>query len=233
MAIIKWPGGAQLLARLTGGLFQCVEALHAKDAAGALAALENARGGDRGRVLVDFVRSISIHGGNQLDTIVALLDGVARTEPDAETRRVADLLARADTATELADALDALARLSSVKVFRRELLWSAVDSLRDLGNGPCRDTATALRARRNLTSHVGRRLARCSVGSTLLLKGMEFDHAVVVDTGQFSIHDLYVALTVETQKRLRHEEWRTPQRWIYHAPVAAALLAVAVFRGGW
>ena len=56
----------------------------------------------------------------------------------------------------------------------------------------------ALRARRNLTSHVGRRVARCTVGTTLLIKGMEFDHAVVVHTGGargFSAKDLYVAIT--------------------------------------
>jgi DNA helicase-2/ATP-dependent DNA helicase PcrA len=88
--------------------------------------------------------------------------------------------------------------ISGVHIFRRELAWAVLDMLRDIGSRPMAKLHAALSARRNLTSHVGRRLARCTVVTMLLLKGMEFDHAIVVHTGGpngFSPNDLYVALT--------------------------------------
>ena len=43
--------------------------------------------------------------------------------------------------------------------------------------------------------HAGRIVAKRSVGSTLLVKGLEFDHAVVVHTPSMTRKDWYVALT--------------------------------------
>jgi DNA helicase IV len=47
----------------------------------------------------------------------------------------------------------------------------------------------------NKMRHAGRRLAQRSVGSTLLVKGMQFDHAVIVAPEKLGRNDLYVALT--------------------------------------
>jgi hypothetical protein len=125
---------------------------------------------------------------------------------DAERRLLAEkgqglgrtMLAEVATAGAIANALEALVHLPGVRLHRWELLWAVLDTLRDVGDAPPTELALALRRRRNLTTHVGRRLARCSAGSTLLMKGMEFDHAVVVHTGGdrgFGMKDLYVALT--------------------------------------
>ncbi len=42
---------------------------------------------------------------------------------------------------------------------------------------------------------LGRILPRCAVGTTLLVKGLEFDHAVVLDADAYDARNLYVALT--------------------------------------
>ena len=38
-------------------------------------------------------------------------------------------------------------------------------------------------------------MPRCAVGTTLLVKGLEFHHAVVLDADAYDAKNLYVALT--------------------------------------
>ena len=48
---------------------------------------------------------------------------------------------------------------------------------------------------RNRSRRLGRILPRCAVGTTLLVKGLEFHHAVVLDADAYDAKNLYVALT--------------------------------------
>jgi DNA helicase-2/ATP-dependent DNA helicase PcrA len=50
----------------------------------------------------------------------------------------------------------------------------------------------------NRIRHVGRKIGKRSIGSTLLVKGLEFDHAVIVHTAKMTWKDWYVALTRAT-----------------------------------
>lgn len=195
--IFKWRPDGELLGKLTGSLVQSVEPIESKDATELMARLQGATPEERPSLLMRFVYAISSASKRPLTQVKQVLDGEATdVQPDVREAAAA-LSAVADGAgpSAMADALDALARLEGVKVYRRELLWAAIDTLRDVGNAEDADFLDALRRRRSRTSHIGRRLARCSAGSTLLLKGMEFDHAVVVDTGQFTVNDFYVAIT--------------------------------------
>lgn len=201
VAICKWPADCHTLARMTGGLFQCVEPIEARDAGAMLHQLEQATEAERPEILMRFVGEVAIGSTEAFAAVRADLTDPASDGLAFETRRAADYLravAEGDLWLSMANALDALAMLPGVKIFRRELLWAAIDTLRDAGADPNARLSAALRRRRNLSSHIGRRLARCSVGTTLLVKGMEFDHAVVVHTGGprgFTVNDLYVALT--------------------------------------
>jgi len=50
----------------------------------------------------------------------------------------------------------------------------------------------------NRHSHYGRSIGKRSIGSTLLVKGLEFDHVVIIHTDNMSRKDWYVALTRAT-----------------------------------
>jgi DNA helicase-2/ATP-dependent DNA helicase PcrA len=186
---------------MTGGLFQCVEPIEARDAGCMLRRLEEAAPGDRVGVLLDFFEATASRTADALKAIRGLVSTEQAGDAIPEVRRAADVLrlvANGDGAGSMAHALEALAAIPGIKVFRRELLWAAINALRDANEKPDLGFRVALRRLRNQTSHIGRRLARCSVGSTLLVKGMEFDHAVVVHRGGprgFTLNDLYVAVT--------------------------------------
>jgi DNA helicase-2/ATP-dependent DNA helicase PcrA len=80
-------------------------------------------------------------------------------------------------------------------MYRRELFDEMIRGLRTTianGNGSLQD---ALWVVRNRSRFAGRRLGRCVVGTTLLVKGLEFDHAIVLDADGMDAKDLYVALT--------------------------------------
>ncbi|WP_422666766.1 hypothetical protein [Candidatus Manganitrophus noduliformans] len=50
----------------------------------------------------------------------------------------------------------------------------------------------------NRTRHTDRIIGKRSIGSTLLVKGLEFDHVVIVHSNNMSRKDWYVALTRAT-----------------------------------
>jgi hypothetical protein len=50
----------------------------------------------------------------------------------------------------------------------------------------------------NRIRHAGRKIGRRSIGSTLLVKGLEFDHGVIVHASNMTRRDWYVALTRAT-----------------------------------
>jgi DNA helicase-2/ATP-dependent DNA helicase PcrA len=198
-AICKWPSEFRLLSKMMGGLFQCVEQVEAKDARALLLRIENGTALEWAELLLKFAGEVAVHVREHIEAIRPAMDGTAPAS--AELANVVGHLRNLGvkaTAGAIADALEALVHLPGARLHRRELLWAVLDTLRDVGDAPPVGLAPALRRRRNLMSHVGRRLARCSAGSTLLMKGMEVDHAVVVHTGGnngLGVKDLYVALT--------------------------------------
>lgn len=200
VAILKWPddGGYHLVGRVTGGFFQCVEAIDPRGGPDLLRKLQDASAFDRPALLMGFVPLIAIGHEDALTAVSeALRCGVTDALEPCLVEATSALEAVADGAPpgKAAQALENMAKASKVKVFRRELLWAIVDTLRDANPDGYQGLLAKLRRRRQLMSHVGRRLARRSAGSTLLLKGMEFDHAIVIDTGDFTVNDFYVAIT--------------------------------------
>ena len=199
VAILKWAEDYLGLGRMTGGFFQCVEPIDAKDGARVLRALEGSAPGDRADVVLRFLRSISSGSKAKIQQVDELrrADSPLGDLDESLTSAVTLLREQKDLVSPAmaAAVIDGVARSPDVKVFRWELLRAVVDSLLDARSVGYDDLVGFLRKRRSLASHIGRRLGRRVAGSTLLLKGMEFDHAVVVDTGKFSVHDLYVALT--------------------------------------
>jgi len=65
------------------------------------------------------------------------------------------------------------------------------------GTHSLRDAALQVRERNRL---LGRPLSRRAVGSTLLLKGLEADIAVILNPSQMDSNNLYVAMTRGAKK---------------------------------
>ena len=157
-AVTKWgPSGYLVVGQLTGGSYQCVEPISAKDAASCLTALEATPPGGRSGVLVTHLQRAATGTDEPLAAVLAARRGeVGEGGIDRLTASAARLL---DTLDEgggpgvAAEALDALGQLPGVRIYRRELIWATIDSLRDAGEGGFSNLLAAQRKRRNHTSH--------------------------------------------------------------------------------
>jgi UvrD/REP helicase N-terminal domain len=116
-----------------------------------------------------------------------------KTRTEAEQAAL-DVLASGDLRPVL-NLLEALRRQGARAPHRRELLSATCKALRLVIAGEKVDLESAVWHVQNEVRHAGRRLAKRSVGSTLLIKGLQFDHAVIIAPDKLSKNDLYVALT--------------------------------------
>jgi hypothetical protein len=80
-------------------------------------------------------------------------------------------------------------------VSRAELFENMIESLRraQIGDSPNIEEVAIMV--RNRVLRKGRWLGRFTVSRTLLLKGLQFDHAIVLDAGALDTNYLYVAPT--------------------------------------
>ncbi|URF49285.1 ATP-dependent helicase (plasmid) [Dinoroseobacter shibae] len=149
--------------------------------------------------LIDFAGSTmtGVGAAQMKQRLRVLLAGRERSPPnDAEAAALA--FARAPSPTAAVALLVEINRQAGVFPLRPALVRSAIQAF----NG-CVDVEDfhemAVRAREQ--SRVkGRALPRRAVGSTLLLKGLEADVAVIIDTDLLNARDLYVAMTRGSRK---------------------------------
>lgn len=108
-------------------------------------------------------------------------------------------VAQADAHLDVVQALDCLEREEQVKVVRPELLYSVRSTLRAAAEDPTISLDDAAWQTATLKRLRGRVVRDRSVGSTLLVKGLEFDHVVITPEACTSRFDWYVALTRATK----------------------------------
>ena len=146
------------------------------------------------RQLAEFAASMMTGVGtaNLLARVETIRGGRARTPATpAEAAAVAFMLAPSH-ATSI-DLLQALADQPGARVYRPEVLHCCISALRAAeGEGGFIGAVTLARERNR---HLGRPLGRRAVGSTLLLKGLEADVAVILEPERMTAQHLYVALT--------------------------------------
>jgi DNA helicase-2/ATP-dependent DNA helicase PcrA len=94
--------------------------------------------------------------------------------------------------------IEAFNQHPTTHVFRREMLSAMRSALKIAMSSENADLADAIWQVQNKVRHSGRRIAYRSVGSTLLVKGLEFANVVVVHSPNMSRKDWYVALTRAT-----------------------------------
>lgn len=91
-----------------------------------------------------------------------------------------------------------LKRLPNVKIHCREA-WEELQGGLDLASVESCSVVEAIQAGRSRTRVQGRRSRLRVVSRPLLVKGLEYDHAIILDPTAYSAQELYVALTRGTR----------------------------------
>ncbi len=144
--------------------------------------------------LAEFATSMMTEVGtaNLLARVETIRGGRHRTPPTPAEAAAVAFVAAPGHATSI-ELLQALANQPRARVYRPEMLHCCVAALRAAGvEGGF--VAAAIQARER-NRHLGRPMGRRAVGSTLLLKGLEADVAVILEPERMTAQHLYVALT--------------------------------------
>lgn len=147
------------------------------------------------RLLAEFCGEMMSNLGvsRLIQRIDILARGAERRAPAAHEAAALRFL-QAPSARSTLDAVQAFSRAPDVRVYRPEALRVFVSALQRAGSSSI-SLYDAVAWAREQNRHRGRVVARRAVGSTLLLKGLESDVAVILDPAPMDRKHLYVALT--------------------------------------
>lgn len=130
-----------------------------------------------------------------LKRIVTIQAGRSRTAPSMFENALVDL-ALAPTRQNMRTALLLLEEKDETRVFRAAALQVLKDAMNLSISSPeksIQESASVIREQRR--HHGEGRILHRSIGSTLLLKGLECDHTLILNLGNMGASDLYVALS--------------------------------------
>jgi len=163
--------------------------------------------------LTDFARQFDPHGVQAMPSLIAFAAelmtnlGVAQlaqrvdilrrgTARNPATPAETALIALSDTPSIAAaeHALRSLMAQPDVRVYRPEVLYPCLRAMASTAHGRCTFLDAVIRERER-NRHEARRLPKRAVGSTLLLKGLEAEVAVIPNPETMDARHLYVALS--------------------------------------
>ncbi|MGC4900513.1 hypothetical protein ACLQ2Y_14385 [Micromonospora echinospora] len=92
------------------------------------------------------------------------------------------------------EALNALDSVPTTKIFRHDAWYTILNALRIATSGTT-DVAAAVTQLRNRARVTGRRTTQHVISRPVLIKGLEYDHAIILDADAHHPTSLYVAMT--------------------------------------
>lgn len=200
VAILKWPNKCKELARRLGGRWPIVERFDDPDLLKLGAKLAKADGPTVVAELVEFVAERMTGMGTEIRPMVEAIKagrGTLRFSKNREHAARLDALAKAPTPANALAWLDGvLAHKKDWWLYRRECVFQLRAALRECVEPTLRGLPDAVAASRTRARHRGRQTHRRTIGTPLLVKGLEFDHAVLLwEPDHLSVEGLYVAIT--------------------------------------
>ena len=200
VAILKWPNKCKELAKRLGGRWPMVERFDDPDLLKLGVKLADADGPTVVEALLDFLAERMTGMGSELRPMVDAIKagrGTSRFTKNREHATRLDALAERRTpATALAWLEGVLAHRGDWWLYRRECVFQLRAALHECSGNDFSTLPDAVAGARTRARHRGRQTHRRTIGTPLLVKGLEFDHAVLLwEPDHLSVEGLYVALT--------------------------------------
>jgi DNA helicase-2/ATP-dependent DNA helicase PcrA len=199
LAVHHWEAQCNRLVNRMAPAFGNIETIECDDLMKSADAIHGASGLKRMNALVDFAAKCLTGVRSELGTVLKALSAGRRSKkPPYKHQRQLNLLAEvidSDSLKPVLPVLQAIRLIPGTKIWRRELYFAMCQSLREYAMGKHESLKDAAWTVRNRTRRVGRRIGFRTIGRTLLVKGLEFDHCLLLDADALDSKDLYVALT--------------------------------------
>jgi hypothetical protein len=196
-----WAQQCHFLARHVPG-FQSMEEIESDDLFKWACKIESDKGAPRAQAVVDFAKKC-ITGVTEKD-LKPVLDRLQREDSHRRASKqkyhqIFECLKRvsqSDSLLGISDALNIIrGSIPGARLFRGELWYAMISAVKEFATGRHDSLEKAAWHARNRTRKAGRRVDVKCVSRTLLIKGLEFDHAIVLDADGMDYKELYVAMT--------------------------------------
>lgn len=201
-AIIRFPNECQKMAARLAGDYSMIEEVEGRVL---LTFAEVVDSGDAGSVAKATVQFAVDSAFGVAEVFTAddrkrlgdgnILAGKRASSVPEQADALNHLVTKDCSATSVRRALRSLGRLPRFRTFRREA-WLGIDrALAAVESTPGLSVRAAVVLQRNRLRLTGRHPESRILARPLLVKGLEFDRAVVLDADKYNAHELYVAMT--------------------------------------
>lgn len=192
---------AKLAQKLAAMGFSNIEPLGCKPLYSFANDIETATGNARLEKVVDFVAACMIGAERTpfLDAVKSHQSGGKRGAANfGDLIKIGIAVAEGPFNESALELIQGFHDRSSTNLFRREMFYAMRAALQNRFIRPYDSLTDAIWDVQNRARHIGRKIGRRSIGSTLLVKGLEFEHSVIIHAANMSKRDWYVALTRAT-----------------------------------
>jgi hypothetical protein len=186
------------LARNLSGAFASIEEIEGNALFSFFGKIDRARTNSKRLKVVSFAAKCmtAVNGNLPAPTKRGEQTQIRQNTRNADIVRKANAYLENPSAANMTGVLDGLVKISGTRLYRRDLFNRALGVLRKQPDTPGTPFLQAVEQYHGEFRHRGRPVAHPKlIGTTLLVKGLEFDHAVVLDASSLSKKELYVALT--------------------------------------
>ncbi|HEY9685919.1 MAG TPA: UvrD-helicase domain-containing protein [Coleofasciculaceae cyanobacterium] len=197
IAIHDVPAVSAFFCKKLGGLYSMIESVEAPDLADNIEPILTNQGIERVKAVIEFA-SLCV---TQINTMKPVIEGLEKNKVPkrkglAEQTYCCIRVKEHNSPNEVIQLLRVLLNVPDAILYRRELYFDMIKALQEFSSGRYENPREAAHAVRNITRQAGRRTWRCCMGSTHLVKGLEFDHSIILEAQSFKEkNNLYVALT--------------------------------------
>lgn len=190
VAVRKWPKDAHEFARNLGGLVTSMEEMDCNDLLGFAEVLDRVIGTRRALAVVGFaadcMTTVSSTLGSALDCLrQGKVPSPSRYKKNTDIVEALVALTSDDDPIRVRVAMQRIEKMKGAKLFRRELWTEAKRTVLEIEHGRFPSYRQAAWTLRNRLRYSGRALERRIVSRTLLIKGLEFEHALILRGDEF------------------------------------------------
>jgi superfamily I DNA/RNA helicase len=201
LALVAWPQQCHQLAAQTRGKYRSPEPVECEELFSTARAFDCASGGlERARITFSFAC-------DNLTNITPVIGGVVERllrggrmrsgypYKNLHALEAFQKIIDESSSRSILEALLACQNVSRAAKIRAELFENMIETLQESQTSKSPSLEEAAIVVRNRARRKGRWLGRFTVSRTLLMKGLQFDHGIVLDADALDSKNLYVALT--------------------------------------
>lgn len=199
VGIAKWPQECEAAARNLKGRFDAMEPVNSEVVEEFVESYSASSGYERAAFLLEFAKKCA-SGLSQIDRIIARVkEGSVRSKRRAGALdpvwNAVEEVAVKDEYRSAQQLLEVVFGLPGAHCFRKEVMRTVRILLREAATDPSATLPSILERLRIVSAKAGWRPSRLVVSRPVLIKGLEYEHAVVLKTDGMTPEEAYVSIS--------------------------------------